>query len=398
MRASSLAFAFLLGASSFGWSCSKPTSKPSNTVDAGSFDRSALLTALGTCAATTARSFEQSAQKLATAVTAYAADRTDTNKKAAREAWLAASDTWQEAEVMQFGPLGPTSSLGGQGLRDNFYAWPLLGRCQTDRATAMKSYEAADFSKTALITTRGLGALEYLLFFEGTANGCGASEDINASGTWAAIPAEELAARKAAYAKVLAADLVARSGELATTWDKGFLTTFATAGSGSSVYPTVEAALNTVTDAMFYIYFMTRDRKLGAPLGLDLALCPEGPCADLVESPYAAHNVKPLRSNLVGFRRLFEGCGADFSGVAFDDLLVAIGAGTLANEMKTDIAAAIAAVDAYPYKTIEEGLAKDVPAVQKLYDALKSITDMLKVDFTGVLKLQVPARVGGDAD
>lgn len=397
MRPSHLAFACLLGLVSFV-GCRKPSADPGPTIDTGSLDRAALLGAVGQCAVDTSKAFQQNAVKLAAATAALAKEPIEANKKAARDAWLAASSSFQEAEVMQFGPLGPAASLGGQGLRDNFYAWPLLGRCQTDRALALKSYEAPDFGKTSLATVRGLGALEYLLFFEGETNGCGSSEDINAAGTWAAIPKPELAARKAAYANVLAGDLVARGTELIGLWDKGFLDSFKTAGAGSKVFPTFESALNAVTDGMFYVYFMSRDRKLGAPLGLDVALCPEGPCGDLVESPFAGHNVQTLRANLVGFRKLFEGCGADFSGLAFDDLLIAAGAGTLGTEMKTDLLAAIAAVDAYPYKTLEEGLAKDVPAVQKLYDALKRITDMLKVDFTGVLKLQVPALVGGDAD
>lgn len=399
MRVPSIGLSLLASACVLGASCSRPSSPSSGGLDAGSFDRAALLRAFGTCEMNTVRSFGESAEKLATAVGALAADPSDANKKAARDAFLVAADTWQEAEVMQFGPLGPTATLGGQGLRDGFYAWPVLGRCQTDRATALETYKQPDFVKTGLVTTRGLGALEYLLFFDGDGNGCGSSEDINASGTWAAIPKSELAARKVAYAKVVADELVARAKELGDLWDKGgFLDKLATAGAGSSVYPSFEVALNSVSDALFYIYFVSRDRKLGAPLGLDAALCPEGPCADLVEAPYAGRSVKFLRGNLVGFRRLFEGCAADFSGLGFDDLLVAIGAGGLSDEMKADVIAALAAVDAYPYATIEEGLAKDVPAVQKLYDALKKITDILKADFTGVLKLQLPARVGGDAD
>jgi uncharacterized protein len=366
--------------------CSKPTSHSTNTIDAGAFDKSTLVSALGNCALDTYRAFDVAAKKLAAEPT--------------RETWNAAMDAWQEAEVMQWGPLGGTALPGGQGLRDQFYAWPLIGRCQIDRAIANKTYESADFAKTSLVTTRGLAALEYLLFYAGTDNGCGSSEDINASGTWAALSKEELAARKAAYAKVLANDLTAHSGELVTVWTSSFLQSFSSAGKGSVLFPTHEKAFDSVVDAMFYVDEITKDRKISIPIGLvDPAACAEPPCADLLESKYAVRAKQHVRANLVALRKLLIGCGKDFSGVGFDDLFDAVGASGNSDELDEDLVLAIAAVDAFPYPSFEDAMAKgDTAALDKLRVAIKDVTDNLKTDFKSILKLNLPMRVAGDMD
>lgn len=368
-------------------SCSKPSSRTTTTaIDAGAFDKSALVTALGTCALDTYRAFDVAAKKLAS----------DPSK----ENWSLAMDAWEEAEVMQFGPLGGTQLPGGQGLRDVFYSWPLSGRCQIDRAIGNKTYESPDFTKTGLVTARGLGALEYLLFYGGTDNGCGSSEDINATGTWAALSKEELAGRKAAYAKVLASDLSARSGDLVNLWTTGFLNTFSTAGNGSSLFPTQELAFDSVVDGMMYIDSITKDRKISIPIGLvDPASCSEPPCPELLESKYAVRSKQNVRINLVALRKLLIGCGKDFSGLGFDDLFDAVGAVGTADELDADLAAAISAVDAFPHASFEEAMSKgDTASMDKLRVAIKNVTDNLKSDFKSILNLRLPMRVAGDMD
>lgn len=372
------------------FSCSKPTSRPQTTgLDAGSFDKSALVRAFGACALDTYRAFDVAAKQLAATPT--------------RASWSTAMDAWQEAELMQFGPLGGTALPGGQGLRDSFYAWPLLGRCQIDRALVNKSYEAPDFDKTSLVTARGLGALEYLLFYDGAENACGSSEDINVSGAWAALSKDELTARRAAYAGALVKELSARSGALVDLWEpaKGnYLGTFSAAGQGSAVYPTLESALNSVVDALYYVDEVTKDRKIAIPIGLvDPAACAAPPCGELLESRYAVRAKQHVRSNLIGLRKLLLGCAADGTGLAFDDLLDAVGANAVADDLDADLKAAIDAVDKFPHASFEEAMAKgDLESIKKLQLAIKAVTDTLKTEFISLLKLELPKRVAGDMD
>lgn len=368
-------------------------------VDAGSFDRSALLGAFGECALATYRTFESNAAKLATAVDAAAADPSESEREAARAAWSDAIAAFQEAELMHFGPLAPTSAPGGKALRDPIYAWPLVSRCQIDQVIASKEYDAPGFTTAALVNVRGLGAIEYLVAHAGEDNGCAPTATLNTTGAWTAI-VPELPARKAAYAKVLGADVSKLAVDLVGAWDpaKGdFFGELKNAGKGSAVFATDQDALNAVSDALFYLDKVSKDAKLATPLGLT-AECTDGPCPDRVESQWAHRSVAHLRANLIGFRKLFEGCGADYAGLGFDDLLVAVGAGSVATEMKTDLVAAIGAVDAFPYASIEEGLSKDPAAVTALHTAIKKVTDALKTEFVSVLGLKLPKSAAGDAD
>ena len=60
--------------------------------------------------------------------------------------------------------------------------------------------------------------------------------------------------------------------------------------------------------------------------------------------------------------------------------------------------AALAAIDAYPYASIDEGLTKEPAAVRKLHEALKAVTDALKAEFVSVLSFEVPKTAAGDND
>ncbi len=386
--------------------CTRPVASETNAVtkappDSGTFERGQLLGAFATCALETYRTFDDATAKLATAITASKTTPSDATRAAARETWIAAIDAWQQAEAMQVGPLASATSAGGQSMRDNIYAWPLFGRCAVDQILVGKTYESADFLVGALVNTRGLAVVEYLAFQSDTQNGCAPTATINASGSWAALSDDELALRRASFADVLMADVRTRSRALVEAWApaKGnFVASLATGGRGSTIYKTDQAALNAVSDALFYLDFVTKDRKLAAPLGIDATACASAPCTELVESPFAKRSKQHIRNNLVAFRKLFEGCGKDYAGLGFDDLLVAVGAGSLASDMKADVAAAIAAVDAFPYASIDEGLAKDPAAVRKVHDAIKAITDALKNEFKSVLAFEIPATAAGDND
>lgn len=379
--------------------CSKPKARPE--PGAGGFDRQKLLAAIGECASTTYADFRGAAAKLELATTTLAASLDDPSTLAARTAWQDASDAWQLAETMQIGPLAPSSQPGGRSLRDEIYSWPLLARCVVDQNLVAKAYEQPGFATTALTNTRGLLAAEYLLFHDGPENGCPSTDPINVGGTWSAISSTELRARRAAYAKVLAADVSRRAQLLVDAWDpakENFLGAYVSAGAGSAVYPSQASALEAASDALFYLDLDVKDTKLATPLGLVVGgVCDAPPCLELLESRWSKRSKQNLRNDLLGFRRLFEGCSGP-AALGFDDLLVASGASSLEARMKGEIAAALAALDSLPGATLEEALAKDPASGKRVYDAVKAICDDLKTEFVSILLLQIPDRAQGDND
>ncbi|WP_244237541.1 imelysin family protein [Corallococcus llansteffanensis] len=379
--------------------CSDNKPKPVDPPPTGGTDvRAELLSAAGACMLTTARDFLPKATALQAATVALRDAPDAATVAAARAAYHEAMDVWQVAEVMQVGPAAPRSNPGGGELRDNIYSFPLSNRCSVEEQLVSKGYESASFS-SSLVTRRGFLALEYLLFYEGAETACGPNSPIVAQGTWAALSADERASRKRAYAAVVAADVHTRAQALVDAWvpeGGNFQKTLATAGPGNAVFPSTQVALNTLSDALFYVEREGKDQKLARPLAL--RDCASDTCPELLESQFAGRSKQNLRLNLVGFRRIVEGCGADYAGPGFDDVLVAAGAEAVATRLRQQVVEAEAALAAVEEADLKEALAQDKPSVQRVYDDFKGITDVLKTDFITTLDLEPPAGLEGDND
>ncbi len=313
----------------------------------------------------------------------------------AQQAWTSFAGSWQEVELLQFGPGGPSSSaVGGQDLRDEVYSWPTVNGCRVDQELVEAGYDSADFFEVNLVNVYGLDTLEYLLFHP-VGNDCAGQHPINDEGTWDGLGLETRTDRRAAYSDVLATGLRADVGVLADAWspDGGdFASQLANAGGEGSVYPTQLSAINAVFDALFYLELETKDAKLGVPLGIHED-CGAPPCFDLVESPWSKTSAAHIASNLRGFRALYLGG----EGLGLDDLLISLDESALNDELL----AALDGADAQAAGLaggLEDLLTEDIGQVEALHLAVKAVADLLKNDLAMVLVLQIPAEAGGDND
>jgi len=361
--------------------------------------RGAVLQAAGVCAASLYEGAAAAAASLGEAAATAAQTPDETTKKAARDAWDLAIDRWQQTEIIRVGAAGPAGEkgvAGGKGLRELVYSWPLVSPCLIEQTIVDKSYEKADFSATGLVNKRGLWAAEHLLFNESTGNACSAGSAINATGAWAAMSAADLAERKRAYAAIVTAGAAAQVKLIAGAWSKSggdFAGELAAAGQGSTLFASDQAALNALSDGLYYLDSDVKDLKLGQPLGIiecEAASCP-------FESRYARRSRDHIKNNLLGFRKMFEGCD-EGGNIGFDDLLVASGAGDLAERMKTYLEGAIAAADALPSADLAEVMVTEPAKVTALHVALKKLTDAMKTELATVLNLELPQTVEGDND
>jgi sterol desaturase/sphingolipid hydroxylase (fatty acid hydroxylase superfamily)/predicted lipoprotein len=358
------------------------------------FDRTSLLQGIARCTVQVNDQFHTAAGALATATAAYAATPGDSQRVAARAAWEAAVDVWQRAEMHRYGPAGAFDVPAGQNLRAEIYAWPDVNRCLIEQRIVSRGYEGAGFAQLPT-SARGLAAIEYLLFAQGTDNACAPAEPINAMGTWAALGADEITRRRAAYARAAADDVLARAVALRAAWaPNGFESQLVTAGQGSTLFRTQQDAFNVLGNAVTHIETDTRDLRVGRPLGV--FNCTTGTCPDALESRWANRGLSHVRNNLLGARMILEGCAAG-ENQGFDDRLVAAGAGALATRMRTLLNNVDSAVGAIPNGDLTTALANDRPAVQRLYDALKALTDFLKNEFATTLQI-TGSRLEGDND
>lgn len=361
------------------------------------FSKAAFLDSVGQCAQLRVCEFEAYQGDLTAKVAAFTSDPSAANLAAARAAWTFANASWQKAELFRFGPAAATMDPGGQGLRDDIYTFPLFARCRVDEQTVSKLYESPDFPNT-LETARTLQAIEYLLFYEGLDNGCSVFSVINNNQTWAALSENERRARKRAYADAVARDVGSRARALNDAWSpaKGnFQQQLAGAGMGSQVYATQQAALNALGTALFYLDRELKDSKLSLPLGLTLDCTQD--CAGRVEAPYARVSTRNIQNNLVGFRELFQGCGAVNAGLGVDDWLRSVGAGPLADRMLLLLDEAEAAARVVP-PALEDAIRQNPAAVEALRMKIKAITDLMKTEMNSVLDIELPMNLEGDND
>lgn len=362
------------------------------------FSKAALLAAVADCTLAELRSFVTLAAALRDRALNQVEARTDENVGAARRAFRDAMAAWQQLEVHRFGPAARKSDdpIGGQDLRDEIYAWPLGGRCNIETQLVSEGYAQPDFS-TQLINVRGLGTLEYLLFNDDADNGCPNYSPLNAQGTWAALGLEQIRARKAEYARVVADDVLAHAQALLSAWEQGkFREQLSEAGTASSHYPSQQAALNAVSNAIFYVEREVKDKKLALPLGISPE-CTSGLCPEALESQYAGLSTDNIQQNLLGFQRLFWGCGRRASGLGFDDWLHEVGAGELAQRMRLAFDSAKTAVDELD-PPLEQAIISRPDAARAVYDRLKELTFLLKTEFVSALQLELPTGSETDND
>jgi uncharacterized protein len=377
------------GGGDAGGAGGEPTLAPATRRD--------LVVSVAACVQADYQSFSQAADGLVTATAALAETPSAEARTAARAAFQVAMDQWQLIEALAVGPLATLDLPGGQDLRDPVHPWPLVSRCGVEQLLVSKAYEAPGYVETSLVNTRGLASLEYLLFYEGEDNECSAAASLNSQGTWAALPAAERSARKATFAHLLALDVKKRADLLVAAWspDGGhFGQQLATAGEGSTVYDTLPKAVNALSDALFYVEFQVKDRKLARPIGL--MECEAATCPEKAESRFAHRDLAYIRQNLVAFRRALTGCAVGPAG--FADVLVGLGAGDLADRLLAAVDEAITVIDTFPAPTFRASLLGDKAPAIALHTAVKKLTDLLKTELVGVLDLELPKRVEGDND
>lgn len=364
------------------------------------FTKEGLLKSFADCSLARYREFNERAAQLRDAARVWATNPTDELRVAVQVAWRAANESWQQAELFRFGPSGPASEPGGKDTRNEIYFFPDVNDCQVDQQLVSRSYSRQPLAIN--LSAKGLGALEYLLFYAGSANSCTSAVTINGGNPspWSMLTPADLTQRRAEYAAVLADDISARAAGLVTAWDPAqgnFHAQLAGAGTpASQAFAQQQDAFNVVDNALFYWDKELKDYKVAIPVGLSMD-CTAGRCPERVESRFSQSSNSNIVQNIRGFRLLFQGCGPNFSGLGFDDYLRAIGKGELADRMSAGASAAQVFAETLP-APLDTLVTSDPARVIALHAALKVVSDPLKAEFVSSLNLELPAAAQGDND
>ena len=356
------------------------------------FTKRALRTAAADCARWHYCRFEAKAAALDAAVAVHVAAPAPTTLAAAESAWRAALASFSRVELFQFGPLASRADsagrdgVHGEGIRDFIYSWPLNTRCRIEEQLASQRYQQG-FSEV-LVSSRGLTALEYLLFYGADDTACSAGTAT--ASVFSSLTPEALASRKLDYLRAVSADVLANARRLVGRWDPAhgnFRQTFVDATG----YDDEQQALTVLAWALLYVEREVKDWKLGIPAGFSVNQPVNGP-----EAVFAHAGSEAIAQNLQGFRRLFQGCGDAGEGLGFDDWLAAAGHSDLATDILHALDAAELAATRFP------PLDGASPAeLESFYFTVKALTNLLKSDLFGAgspLNLKLPMTVQGDTD
>lgn len=348
-------------------------------------------------------------------MTTYCEDIENAEKlTSAQAAWAAAMAPLQQLQVMNFGP-----NINVETGLLPLYDWQTASRSFIDLAIATNAI-ASESKLSRTDNEKDLVAVEYILFDYAAVQADQYEDEITEAwrtgktGTQAQQDAQ-IQQDRCDYAKLVTSSLKAHGESLSEAWQQYDLL-------ASSSTP--QAAANKVAEALFYIDKITKDEKIKTVL----------PQADdnesafnaaVLESQFAKQSKEAILNNLVGAKRIFTSNDTDDSKTGIDDYLKAAGQQDTADAMLAALDAAITNVTAIDglsgtdngtiYSAVENASnesectsasgngtylanSSDIVTFCALQYQVKTLTDLLKGDFTFLTSFTVPASASGDND
>ncbi len=264
------------------------------------------------------------AVSLVSAVKALSTETTEANLEAARTAWIATRQPWEQGEGFLFGP------VDANGFDPALDSWPVN---RTDLDAVLSTSDALTTAYVGKLDTtlQGFHTAEYLLF--------GTTSDKTPS---------DLTERELDYL-VAVAELMSETTELlAKSWTIGtdgadpYADVFKSAGSNDNhVYPSLQAAGQEIVYGMIGILDEVANGKVADPFD-------EGDTT-LVESQFSFNSLTDFVDNIKSVQNAYLGVNdaAGTSGVGLTDFVADVDS-DLDEEIRGQLDTSIAALSAIP--------------------------------------------------
>ena len=334
--------------------------------------------------------------------------------KTEADSLLAARNGWKQLmQVVQANDmhiLGP-AARNKQDLRNRIHGYYLGGpsldsfdefsSCGTD-VLVVKANDGSREVADSNINTRGMIALEYLLFNEDLSHSCGSG--VSAVAGWNALSDAARKSQRYDLALKIAQDIALNAGKIQDEWSS-YRTEFIDPDEAGTNF-------QLLTDSLFYFEKYTKSAKLAAVIGQD-RLCVEDLCAKFIESHYSETSLSNIKVNAEQFLSIFDsGLDnlADESDSGFSSLFKG-----LITDVVTRITELEASADPMSLKahvsSIEANGAINAcgnafanpdsevdPQICALAGKMKKVTDKLKIEFVTYLGVSLPEAAQGDTD
>jgi uncharacterized protein len=307
---------------------------------------------------------------LRSSVTQFTQLPTVSTLTAARAQWIKANLGWKACEIFQIGP------VKDRRLQSRISKWPTdsgLIEAELGSVTAM---DQAYFEALGA-TSRGLPALEYLLFGGDT------------SMVLQQFTTDSAAVRRQDYLLGLAENLHFKVGELQQLWmpsGENYAYEFA-----HSTATGLEDPIGQLVNAMISMMEEVAKSKIGKPLGkFDLGILHP----DAVESTYANVSKELIRANVVALQAAYLGTGHTGLDMALDELHASYGVVALSATITQQFTTTIAAIDQVTLP-LQDALVTQHDQVEAAYQAMKELIVLFKADLCSAMSITVTVT---DAD
>lgn len=320
------------------------------------------------------KNLNSNAEKLVQATMTLIETPNQANLEAAQNAWKVARSPWEQGEAHIFGPIDALS------IDPHLDTWPLN---TTDLATVVADSGniSAEVIKGFNDDVQGFHTMEYLLFGDGVEDNV---KDI-----------AELNDNEREYLKATAEVFQEYTNTLETAWTTNYQPDDSASkpyvalikGADNDVYGSQTAVIEELINGMIGIVDEVGNGKIADPFGASI----DAADTSLVESQYSWNSLRDFSDNIVGVLNVYNG---EFEGEADKQGIydfVAAGDQTLADRVKAEIEASIAAIKAIsgdsdmPFRQAikdEQGRVR----VQAAVDALSTLQASLETEVTNLLK------------
>ena len=330
---------------------------------------------------------------------AIGSDQEITARGAAQDQWKVTMADVQATEMHAFGPV----AKNGGALRNRVHSYDFgtLSTCGIDQAVVLAEEDGFDIS-TRSVNQRGMSAIEYLIFNTDLNHSC--ATQVPETQSWNTQSESERRGKRCDLAVKVAEDVAAAAREIDAEW-LTYRSEFVNQDNAGE-------SLQLITDGLFALDKLAKDKKINVPLGL-ITECSARTCPKLVESPYAENSYSNVRANLLSFKKIFSGG----EGFGFDDFIDNEGFPEVSIRFLENINSTVAVVDAAEVsiraevasiKTVADETAcsnafaaPDQPSqlnACRLAGSIKRITDDLKIDFVTIVGVMIPDSAQSDND
>lgn len=307
------------------------------------------------------------ATTLVSTAEAFANNPTQSTLDALQAEWLQTKLAWKQCELFDLGP------VMDQVIHTRIDKW------HTNPAFIKNFIATEDSINERFIdgigsTSKGLPAMEYLLFADGDA----VVLDSFTVGT--------LSAKRKAYLLALAQNIKISSEVLLNVWattGDHYAQDFID-GTGDGL----EGSINMLSNEMVAQTEKLMRKNIGNPLGTETG---QGIDPTLVEAPYALVSFELLSANLVSLQNTFNG-GTNSTDIGLDDYLDYLSAeyegAPLSGKINNQFDLVIYKVDAFS-EPLATAVNNQTTQVQELYNALRDLLVLIKVDMANNLAVTI---------